>query len=90
MIYGTVQQRQSTPGGPNPQWDDDTHVLAHAGLAQKLEEFQFAQRSETEHGMIERSDLLDGDFTPARTVYRGANDAVGAFTDDIEDLILCT
>ena len=38
--------------------------------------------------MIEGCDLLDGDFTSAGTVYRGANDAVGPLTDDVEDLIL--
>lgn len=67
---------------------DGTHVLAHACLAQKLEEFQFAQCSETEHGVIERCDLLDGDFTTTGAMYRGANDAIGTFADDIEYLVL--
>lgn len=39
--------------------------------------------------MIKGRDLLDGDFTSAWTVYRGADDTVGALADDIEDLVLC-
>ena len=66
----------------------DTYVLAHPRLAQELEQLELAQRPETEHGMIKRRDLLDGDFAPAGAVDGRADDAVGALADDVEDLVL--
>ena len=36
------------------------------------EELHFSKRSQTEHGMVERGDLLDGDFLARGFVYRRA------------------
>ena len=46
-----------------------TDVFADAGLAEELEEFELAKGAETEHGVVEGGDLLDGDLATARSVY---------------------
>jgi len=40
--------------------------------------------------MIKWCDFLDCHFTTGGSVDGGTNDAIGTFTDDIEDLILRT
>ena len=58
-------------------------------ICEKFEEFELSESTQAEHGMIEGSDLLDSDFPAGRSMYGRADDAVGAFTNDIQYLILC-
>ena len=66
----------------------ETDVFADAGLAEELEELELAEGAETEHGVVEGCDLLDGDLATARSVDGGADDAIRTLADDVEDLIL--
>ena len=65
-----------------------THVFADTRLTEELEQLQLAQCAQTEHGVIEGRDFLDGDLAPAGSVHRRAHNAVRALTDDIEHLVL--
>lgn len=68
---------------------DETYVLADTSLAEELEELELTEGAETEHGVVERGYLLDGDLAPRRSVDGGADDSVCALAYDIEDLVLC-
>jgi len=68
----------------------EAYIFADAGLREKFQEFQLPQGPETKHGMIKRCDFLDCHFATGRPVDCRADDAIGTFTDDIEDLILRT
>lgn len=45
------------------------HILADTRLAQKLEQLQLSQSTETEHGMVKGGDLLDRDLPTTRTMH---------------------
>ena len=66
----------------------NTYILTNAGLAEKLEQLELAQCPQTEHRMIERRDLLDGDFATAWAMDSRADNAVGTLSDDIQNLVL--
>ena len=65
-----------------------THVFADTRLTEELEQLQLAQCAQTEHGVIEGGDFLDGDLAPAGSVHRRTHNAVRALTDDIKHLVL--
>lgn len=44
------------------------YIFADASLTQKLEQLQFSESSETEHGMVEGCDFLDCHFLSSRFV----------------------
>jgi len=64
------------------------YILTDAGLAEKLEQLEFAQCPQTEHRMIEGRDLLDGDFATARAMDSRADNAIGTLSDDVQNLVL--
>lgn len=66
------------------------HVLANALFGKVFEQLQLPQSPQSEHGMIERSNLLDGDFGLAGFVSRRRHDAVCALPDDVDHLIAST
>ena len=51
--------------------DDADDVLADAGLGEELEQLELAQGAQTEHGVVERRDLLDRDLFVRFVSYRG-------------------
>ena len=66
----------------------DTHIFADTSLTEELQQLQLSQCAETEHGVIEGGDFLDGDLAPAGSVHRRAYNPVRALADDVEHLVL--
>lgn len=66
------------------------HILADTGLGKEFEQLELSKCAETEHGMIKRRDFLDCHFATGGPVDSGADDAVCTFSNDIEDLVLCS
>ena len=57
-------------------------------MMEMAEELDFAEGTETEHGVIERSDLLDCNLSSAGSMYCRADNTVSTFADYIEYLVL--
>ena len=64
------------------------YVLAYTSLTEEFEQLQLPKSPQTEHRMVEGSNLLDRNLSSSRAMDSGTNDTVGTLSYDIEDLIL--
>lgn len=65
-----------------------THVFADTSLTEELEQLELAQGAQTEHRVVERSNLLNRDLAPTGPMERRADDSIRALADDVEYLVL--
>lgn len=66
------------------------YVFTYTSLAEEFEQLQLPKSPQTEHRMVEGGNLLDRNLSAGRTMNGRANDTVGTFSYDIEDLVLRT
>ena len=57
-------------------------------MMEMAEELDFAEGTETEHGVVKGRNLLDGDLTAGGSVNSRTDNAVGTLADDIEHLVV--
>lgn len=68
--------------------EDADDVLRDIALLKEAQQLELTQRSQRKHLVLEWLDLLDGHLLTRGAVDGAADDTVGAFADDLADLVL--
>ena len=68
-------------------WSEDVEDGDDVLVVEVSEELDLAEGAETEHGVVKGGDALDCDAALGGEMSCGADDAVCAFADDIEDVV---